>query len=370
MKKDPRGKNRRDFLSGRALQGELRQVGEALADELGKTESRIPEGGDRIRLDKVAMACDFEVLLNPGDPEQIGAASEALDLIDLLEDQMSVYRSHSEVMEINRRAADVFVPVEPQLYSLFLRAARYSTETDGAFDLTTGPLIALWRACREVPRLPTPEELSAVLEHIGMDKVQFHDADLAMHFSRPGVELNLGAIGKGYALDRASQFLQERGVSEYLLGAGGSSLLARGGHNGWPGWPVGLQHPLLPMRQLGTLLLTDRGWSTSGSNVQYFEFEGRKYGHLLDPRSGWPAESLLMATVLAPTAEQAEALSTAFFVLGVEKTLEYCHNHSDVAAVLVPRPKRGRTLQPLACGLTEADVFPASPDEPWTFVSP
>lgn len=368
--KNPRHRSRRDFLSGRALQKEIRQAGDELADELLQAERIIPEAGNRIRLDKVAMACDFEILLNPDNPEAPTAASEALDLIDSLEDQMTVYRSHSEISELNRRAADEPVEVEPRLYALLRRAAEYSRTTDRAFDLTAGPLIKLWKDCREGHRLPTTDELADRQSRIGMELLQFDDEQRQIRFARPGVELNLGAIGKGYALDRAGEFLAEQNVQEDLLAAGGSSILARGGHNGWPGWPVGLQHPLLPKRQLGTLLLSNRGMSTSGSNVQFFELEGRRYGHLLDPRSGWPAEGLLLATVLAPTAEQAEALSTAFFVLGVEKALEYCHNHTDVAAVLIPQPKRGRTLQPLICGLTEADVYPASPDEPWTFVSP
>lgn len=116
-------------------------------------------------------------------------------------------------------------------------------------------------------------------------------------------------------------------------------------------------------------MLKNAGMSSSGSTVQFFEFDGRRYGHVIDPRTGWPTDELLTVTVVAQTAERAEALSTAFFVLGVEKALEYCHNHSDVAAVLTPRPKQGRTLQPLVVGLTEAELAPASPEEPLTFIS-
>src|SRR5262249_24592677 len=135
---------------------------------------------------------------------------------------------------------------------------------------------------------------------------------------------------------------------------GHSSLLARGCHTGYDGWPVGIRHPLFPDRQFAVLLLNDRGMSTSGSTVQYFRHRGHRYGHIIDPRTGWPVESMLPATVVAPTATEAEALSTAFFVIGVEKAREYCHNHPQVAALLVPALPSGNRLDPVNLGIPES----------------
>ena len=115
-------------------------------------------------------------------------------------------------------------------------------------------------------------------------------------------------------------------------------------------------HPLFPDRQLATLLLKDRGMSTSGSAVQFFRHQGQRYGHIIDPRTGWPVDAMLSVTVLAPDAAQAEALSTGFFVLGVEKAQEYCHNHKEVAALLVPAPATGNRLEPVICGIPESDL--------------
>jgi thiamine biosynthesis lipoprotein len=179
--------------------------------------------------------------------------------------------------------------------------------------------------------------------------------DTTISFARPGVELNLGSIGKGYALDRAAEILTEHELTEWLLQGGHSSVIARGEHNGLPGWPVGLRNPLLPQRRLGTILLRDQALATSGTAVQHFRFEGQRYGHIIDPRTGWPVENMLSVTVLAPTAAEADALSTAFFVGGVELAERYCHNHPAVSALLIP-PPRGQRLEPI-CIRIPADML-------------
>ncbi|MCA9072169.1 MAG: FAD:protein FMN transferase, partial [Planctomycetaceae bacterium] len=170
-------------------------------------------------------------------------------------------------------------------------------------------------------------------------------------------ELNLGGIGKGYALDRAGQFLSESGLDHWLFSGGFSSLLARGQHRQLGGWPVGIRNPLFPDQLMGTILLKNQALSTSGSGVQSFRHDGKRYGHILDPRTGWPSEGMLSVTVLAPTAAEADALSTAFFVLGLEKAKEYCDNHRNVSSLLLPPPHRGRRLTPINCGIPDDVLF-------------
>lgn len=324
----------------------------------------MPLAGNTVQLGKVAMASDFEVILNADARGMLSAASDALALIDRLEDQMSVYRPHSELSQLNARAATEPVVVEQQLFDLLRQTVDYATELDGAFDPTSGRLVALWRQCRREHRLPTDAELNEARARIGCSDVEFDTELRTIRFRRPGLELNLNAIGKGYALDRAGEILG----SSWLIHGGHSSILARGSLAGNSGWPIALRHPLFPTRQLATLLLKDRGMSTSGSGVQFYRIGENRYGHLLDPRTGWPAEGMLSVTVLAPTAARAEALSTAFFVLGVEKARAYCHNHEEVSALLVPAPRDGQRLEPVVCGIPETDLIwttdPSSGHEP------
>ncbi|HLQ45044.1 MAG TPA: FAD:protein FMN transferase, partial [Planctomycetaceae bacterium] len=167
----------------------------------------------------------------------------------------------------------------------------------------------------------------------------------------------LGSIGKGYALDRAAEILNEHALTEWLIQGGHSSVLVRGGHNGLPGWPVGLRNPLLPQRRLGTILLCNQALATSGTAVQHFRFEGKRYGHIIDPRTGWPTDSMLSVTVLAPTAAEADALSTAFFVGGVEIARRYCSNHPSVAALLIPPPSGGQRLEPVNLSIPTECLF-------------
>ena len=378
--------SRRDFLAGRALRDEIVTVGQAAGDALlGEADEprREPTSGATVRLATAAMATDFAVILNealPDDPRQpLRWASEALDLVHLLEDQMSVYRPHTELSQLNRVAASRLVQVEERLFELLRLTRDVSLETEGCFDPTSGQLIALWRQCRKEVRLPTEAELAERLALVGMQHVVFAglangaepsnpkrergsverspSLTLRVTFDRPNVELNLGSIGKGYALDRAAEILNEHDLTEWLLQGGHSSVIARGGHNGLPGWPVGLRNPLLPQRRLGTILLCDQALATSGTAVQHFRFEGKRYGHIIDPRTGWPTENMLSVTVLAPTAAEADALSTAFFVGGVELAERYCSNHRSVSALLIPPPVIGQRLEPVNLGIPPEQIF-------------
>ncbi|MEW4531513.1 FAD:protein FMN transferase [Maioricimonas sp. JC845] len=355
----PADPNRRDFLTGRAIRRRIEQTGDELADAIVDAgEHRpVPVGHDTVRLQTRAMACEWSVVMNPGVPREVMAASDALSVVHALEAQMTVYRDDSELSELNRTAHTGPQPVEPGLLSLLLACEELSELTEGAFDPTSGPLIALWRRCRDDGRIPTQEEIDATREMTGMQRVCL-DADAGTaRFERDGVELNLGAVGKGYAIDRSVEHLRGEEMEDFLLHGGYSSLYAAGDHYGQGGWPVGIRNPLFTDQRYATLLLADEGMSTSGSNIQYFRYEGKRYGHILDPRTGWPAEGLLSVTVVAPTATEADALSTAFYVMGLEKALDYCDNHRSVGAILIPLPQRGRELQPVVRNIAEDRLF-------------
>jgi thiamine biosynthesis lipoprotein len=336
--------SRRDFLRGRtavkALAGAVTKVHDVVTEAIGADSPLVamPTATPLVSYTRRAMACDFEVQVPAGrDAATAQHLLDALDLLEPLEAQMTIYRSESEVLRINSQAADGPVTVESRLFALFQLAERLHRETDGALDITTGPLSAAWGFSRREGRMPSDSEISAVLANVGMNHVELDAANETVAFRRPGVSLHLNCIGKGYALDRMAETLAERGVDEYLLHGGRSSVLARGSCPGseLAGWAIGLRHPLRPEERLGEFLLVNQALGTSGSGTQSFEHDGRRYGHLLDPRTGRPVENIFTATVLAPTAAEADALSTAFYIMGPARTAEYCASRPEIAAMLV-----------------------------------
>lgn len=347
--------NRRDFLRPRQLAHTAGQVLAAL-DELPALPER-EQARDELalmRLSRRAMATDFEMLVPFGTSLAQEAGEAGLDLIDRLEDQLTVYRDSSEVSRINRLAAGEAVAVEERLFELFTQCARLTCETDGAFDITAGALLKAWGFYRRAGRVPSLEERRAVLEHTGMSHVVLDAAERSVRFQRPGLEINLGSIGKGYALDRWAELLRsDWGIASALLHGGHSSVYAIGTEPGSNrGWRVGVRHPWHPERRLGIVWLRDRALATSAATFQHLEYNGCKLGHLLDPRTGWPAETMASATVLAPTAAEADALATAFFILGVEPARRYCEAHQDIAAVLLPAHD---DALPVVIGLADRD---------------
>lgn len=312
-----------------------------------------------LRASRHAMATLFEVLLPFGSPLAQPAAEAALDRIDDIEDQLTVYRDHSEVSRLNATAADRAVRVEPGLFDLIEFAAHTTRQTQGAFDIATGALIKAWGFYRRAGRVPTPAERAAAMSRTGTRFLALDRSRQTIRYLRKGLEINLGSIGKGYALDRAAELLvQDWGASSGLLHGGSSSVRAVGTPPGQPrGWPVTVKHPWNPDRRLGTVYLNHAALGTSAATFQHFAYNGRTLGHLLDPRTGWPAEGIDQASVIAPTAAEADALSTAFFVLGVEPTARFCRTRPDVGVLLLPAGQD----RPLTFNLAPQTYSPSPP---------
>jgi FAD:protein FMN transferase len=336
MSATPRS-TRREFLKGTA-------AADALAEIAAPSDAacELPEpsrGTYLLKLSRRAMACQFEIILNAGqyaDATETGLA--ALDLVDRLEDQLSIYRETSEVSRLNRQAAQQPIAVEPRLFALLQTGVAIHAQTHGAYDITAGPLSSAWGFTRRAGSIPAAAAIAAARDCVGSRYLELDPATHGVRFLKSGLGINLGSIGKGYALDRCAELLLAAGIHDFLLHGGNSSVLARGAHGALAldqGWSVGVRNPLRPDRRLGQLRLKDRALATSGSGTQFFVHEGRRFGHILDPRSGWPAEDVLSVSVLAPTAAEADALSTAFYVLGPEGAQDYCAGHPDVGAVML-----------------------------------
>jgi thiamine biosynthesis lipoprotein len=344
---------RRDFLRSRPLAS---TAGEALGllNECAEDDEEPCVEAALLRVTQRAMATRFEVLLPFGTPSAQEAAADALAEIDRLESQLTVFRESSEVSRVNRMASLAPVPVEENLFDLLQFAARTSSETDGAFDITAGALIKAWGFFKGPRRVPSEEERERALRCVGMSHVALDPQRRQVRFLRSGLEINLGSIGKGYALDRAARVLAETWhLPSALLHGGQSSVYAKGNEPGSQrGWPVGICHPWDQERRLAVVRLRDRALGTSAATFQHLEHEGRKLGHILDPRTGWPAEGMASASVVAPSAAAADALATAFFILGIDKARAYCAAHPEIGAVLLAEGE----ADPVVVGLSPSEI--------------
>ncbi len=293
------------------------------------------------------MGSLFEIYAGGDDLEAVEhAAYDALDRVGWLEQQLSHFLPESDVSQINARAYQEPVPVAPNLFALLVRLRRLSLETEGAFDPTAGKLVRTWgffrrgllRGERVTP--PQPERIAAIVQQIGWRYVQLDEAQQTIRFLTPEIELHLGAVGKGFIVACAADFLRSAGISCALLHSGYSSIVALGKPPSSAGWPIGIPDPQEEGRQLAVVQLRDAALSTSGSAEQFILAEGTRVGHLFDPRTGQPVGGEYSVSVLSPDAAEGDALSTAFAVQGVEWARAYCQAHPGVKALFaLPDPQ-------------------------------
>ncbi len=319
-----------------------------------------------IRVSRRAMACPFEVCFPAARCEDgTQLAIEALDLVDTLEKQLSFFQPTSLIGAINRSAAHAPVEVEPWLFDLLALATRLHEETGGAYDITSAPLWEAWGFARRAGKIPSDDQLAEARSHVGSHLLELDSDRRTVSFRSPGVRISLGSLGKGYALDVCGRWLLESGMDDFLLHGGQSSVLARGflerrppemDQTGQRPWEIGISDPRRPGQRLGIVRLHDRALGTSASQFQSFRHRGRRYGHVLDPRTGWPADGVLSTTVVAPTAVLADALSTAFHVMGSTDSLAYCRTHPEIGMVMVCPGHRGADAGVFSAGLDESEL--------------
>lgn len=325
-----------------------------------ETVSEEPVESPFLRVTTDAMAGQFEIFLNAGRADDgTEAALEALELPGQIESKLSLFQPTSQISRINREAADVPVEVDPDVFDLLAECKKLYEETGGAFDPTAGPLSDVWGFSRREGRIPTDEELQAARRSVGMRFVELDPDAHTVRFTQSGVKLNLGAIGKGYAVDRLVEAMIHRGVADFMVHAGMSSVAARGNfgidRSKRSGWSVGVHNPLRHGQRLAEVRLHDRALATSGSEKQFFRHKGRRLSHIIDPRTGQPAEGLLSVTLLAPEAALADALATAMFVLGPDWTLAHVESHPELAVFLV-QPDGTSHVKLLSHGFAEGEL--------------
>jgi thiamine biosynthesis lipoprotein len=321
---------------------------------------------------------------------------EALDEITRLESQLSLYRRDSELNQINARAGHEPVRISPPLFRLLARAKDIWAATDGAFDLTIAPLMRAWKFVRDTGALPDPAELSAARACVGMQHVELDAANFTVHFALPGVVLDPGAIGKGWALERAGVILREAGVTDALLHGGTSTVLALGTEAEGQPWRIAIEHPQSaldtmetrvplesgssrghetpsnPMRVslvtstttaaqpapplLAVVALHDEALSVSAVWGKAFAAGGRVLGHVMDPRKGEPTDAAVLAAIVHPSATDTDALSTALLTLGIGGLDKIAAFEPQARALVVARGAEPAAFQTATRGIEVSSV--------------
>lgn len=285
-----------------------------------------------------SMGTVFTVVAYGRDSQYLSeVVREVFEEFDRIDAQMSNYKPSSELSEINREAARRAIVVEPKLFHLIQDSLRQSQESDGAFDITVGPLIKAWGFFRGEGRVPGDEELAEVMRHVGFRHVHLDLARREIRFDIEGVELDLGAIAKGYALDRAAEILRANGVTQALVSSGTSSFYALGSPPGERGWKVSIRDPFDKQKAADVIRLKNYSLSVSGNYEKFFKLNGKVYSHIFDPKTGRPVENMLSTAVLAPRGEQSDALSTALYVLGTERSREFLKTRVNVIVIFYLR---------------------------------
>lgn len=308
------------------------------------------------------MACRFEVLLHPGKPTNgTEIAVAALDTITFLEQLLSVYVPTSELSVLNSRAYEGPVKVSESTFAMLELGLSVYEKTDGAFDMTSAKLSKTWGFYRRQGKMPTDSEIRQSLAEVGSRNIELNAVDRTVRFLRP-LEVNPGGIGKGFALDCAALILKQGGVDAFAFHGGKSSILCGGDQSpsgDESGWRIAVRHPEQSERILGTLTLYDQALGTSGPANQFFYFRGKRFGHIIDPRTGWPAEGMLSATVLHPSAGWADALATGLYVAGIDQAIRYCEQNSDTAMLAILAGKREGECEIVTCNMRPDQWLPA-----------
>jgi FAD:protein FMN transferase len=308
-----------------------------------------------VTLARNAMATRFELVLCGDNPIALRAAGEeALNEVERLESQLSLYRPGSEIAQVNARAAREAVRVSPELFALLLHAQRLHATTGGAFDVTIAPLVRCWGFMGATGKMPLEDEIAEARQHVGMRRVQLDTASRTVKFACEGVMLDLGAIGKGYAVERGAGFLREAGVTSALFHGGTSTICAIGHPPDAESWRVAIEQPpagvgAVHFPELPAMSLKDEALSVSAIWGRSFQADGQTFGHVIDPRTGQPVEAAWLAAVLLPSATETDALSTALLTLGPAGLINIASDRPTLQALLVTREGQVHTHPSRGC---------------------
>jgi thiamine biosynthesis lipoprotein len=272
----------------------------------------------RLEQSAEAMGSAYSIAVYGYDRQQMeSAVSAAFDEVRQLDSMLSNYKPDSEWSEVNREAAQHPVHVSSELFQLLSACQEYSRQSEGAFDISVGPLMKVWGFYKGTGHLPHRAEVMAAMEHVGYKHVHLDAAHQTVSFDRPGVELDPGGIGKGYAVDRMVDVLKQKGISIALVSGSGSSIYGLGAPPAEPrGWRIMIRDPKNERKSVAEVFLKNESMSTSGSYEKFFRAEGHIYSHIMDPRTGYPAPGMLSVSLITPRTIDSEAWAKPYFING------------------------------------------------------
>ncbi len=259
------------------------------------------------------------------------AAAEAVREMHRIESVMSTWKEESEISRVNRDAQNLPVKISSELFLLLNKTIMFSKMTGGAFDVTAMPVVKMWGFQGGEPKLPSDQEMFDAIRKVGWRKMMLDAADTAITLYG-GATIDLAGIGKGYAVDRCVSILRDHGAESALVDLGGN-MFAIGAPPGREAWSIGIRDPENPSGVIGKLLISNEGVATSGNYENYVVIDGKKYGHIVDPRTGRTVDHVLGVTVVAASATASDALSTGLFVLGPENSMSVTEASPGIKAI-------------------------------------
>jgi thiamine biosynthesis lipoprotein len=317
------------------------------------------ETADTTRVFRYLMGTSMQVAAFGGDAALRRAAiEEAFGALREVDRLMSNYRSDSELSHLNASAARGPVTVSAPLLSVLEAARRISVDSRGAFDVTVGPLVKLWGFFDKRPHVPTATELAAVRLLVDYRNILVDTRERTVRFTRPGVEIDLGGIAKGFAVELAANVLRRHGLSGFVDAGGNQYML--GTQPGKRLWTVGITDPIQGGRLLGEVDVREGAVSTSADSSNFLVAGDRRYGHILDPRSLHPSTAALSVTILSTDATLGDAMSKAAFVLGPKDGLALIESYPQMSGVIAYRKADGSTAVALSSGI-RTQFHPVAP---------
>ncbi|WP_243122887.1 FAD:protein FMN transferase [Haloimpatiens lingqiaonensis] len=265
---------------------------------------------------------------------------EAIKLLGNIEEKMSVNKENSEVNRLNSSAGNKSEKVSKETYYVIKKAIEYSKLSEGAFDITVEPLVKLWGIGTDKARIPSKEEIEKAKELINYKNIEINE-DGQIYLKKSGMKIDLGAIAKGYGADEIKSMLIKNGVKSAFINIGGNVNLLGSKTDGSP-WKIGVQNPLKDKGEyLGILTTEDKSIVTSGNYERYFEKDGKRYHHIFDVKTGYPADKgLISTTIVSDKSIDGDALSTTTYVLGLEKAIKLVESQKGVDAIFVTKDKK------------------------------
>ncbi|GAA4241146.1 FAD:protein FMN transferase [Winogradskyella damuponensis] len=281
------------------------------------------------------MGSRFDITVVANDSTQANKYIDtAVAEISRIEKLISSWDENSQTSEINRNAGIKPVKVDAELFNLIERAIGISKLTDGAFDISYASMDKIWKFDGSMTTMPSEKEITASVEKVGYQNIVLDKNKSTIYLKLKGMKIGFGAIGKGYAADKAKILLMSKGVTSGIINASGD-MNTWGKQTNGEDWKVAITNPMDKNKVFALLPITNGSVVTSGNYEKYVNFNGKRYTHIIDPRTGYPSTGIISVTVFAPKAELADALATSVFVMGKEAGLDRINQLPKIECIII-----------------------------------